>query len=269
MNRYLVVTLLALTAGSRSSAQWAVVDVANLNQSILQYAAAIEQIAKEAEQISNQVQQIKHMEDQLKRLGNMADVKAIVGFPEFKISLTLPTKIETWAKTIAKVDGTGLFGDTRDGIFQPISSDFQDFDGVTISRKPEVFKPVHDITAKVDNFKDVQVDVYTRRENLKKAIAATSEALQAAETEAEEKKLEAILNAQYGQLAALDSEVALSAAEIQVKAAEADAMQTAQDRAAAEERAKLAQQEAKKITTTFKPSYDSILRYVKQEPFDP
>jgi type IV secretion system protein TrbJ len=269
MKRYIVVILLTVGFASRGAAQWAVIDVANLNQSIMNYAATIEHIAKEAEQISNQVQQIKHMEDQLKRLGNMADVKAIVGFPEFKISVTLPTKIETWAKTVAKVDGTGLFGDTRGGIFQPISSDFPDFDGATISRKPEVFKPVHDITAKVDNFKDVQVDVYARRENLKKAIAATSEALQAAETEAEEKKLEAILNAQYGQLAALDSEVALSAAEIQVKAAEADAMETAQSRADAEARAKLAQKEAKKVSEAFTPTYKCLLQYVTEKPFTP
>ena len=147
MTRYVLVLLLVIGLASRGAAQWAVVDVANLNQSILEYAAMIEQIAKEAEQISNQVQQIRQMEDQLKRLGNMADVKAIVGFPEFKISLTLPTKIETWGTTGARVDGSGVFGDTRNGVFQPISSDFPDFDGVAISRKPEVFKPVHDITA--------------------------------------------------------------------------------------------------------------------------
>ena len=73
-------------------------------------------------------------------------------------------------------------------------------------------------------------------------------------TEAEEQKLEAILNAQYGQLAALDSEVSLTAAEIQVKATEATAMRDAQSQADAEARGVLARQEAKKISNTFKPT---------------
>jgi hypothetical protein len=115
----------------------------------------------------------------------------------------------------------------------------------------------------------VQADVYARREELKKAIARTSEALQAAETEAQEKKLEAILSAQYSQLAALDSEVALSAAEIQVRAAERTAMNDAQNEADAEARRKLAQEEAKKVTSTFTPRYKCLLRFVTEKPFTP
>src|SRR5207248_4115540 len=96
------------------------------------------------------------------------------------------------------------------------------------------YEPAQQIVAKVDEFKEVQADVYARREQLKRAIAQTSEALQAAETEAEEKKLEAILNAQYSQLAALDSEVALTASEIQVRAAENVAVEAAHNEADAE-----------------------------------
>jgi type IV secretion system protein TrbJ len=269
MKRCVAVTLFVVGAGAKSHAQWAVIDVANLSQSVTNYAAMIEQIAKQAEQISNQVQQIKQMEDQLQRLGKMSDFKSLIGFPELKVDLTLPTKVRTWAESLSTVDGAGLFGDTRGGIFQPITIDFPDFDGVAIARDPAVFKSAHEITTKVDNFKDVQADVYSRREALKKAIASISEALQAAETEAEEKKLEAVLNAQYGQLAALDSEVSLSAAEIQVKTAEANAMETAQDKADAEARAKLAQQEAKKITKTFTPTYKCLLQYVTEKPFSP
>ena len=90
-----------------------------------------------------------------------------------------------------------------------------------------------------------------------------------AETDAEEKKLEAILNAQYDQLAALDSEVTLSAAEIQVRAAESAAMTNAQNQADAESRRKLSQQESRKIGSTFKPLYGSVLLYVKEQPFKP
>jgi hypothetical protein len=104
---------------------------------------------------------------------------------------------------------------------------------------------------------------------LKQAIARTSDALQAAETEAEQQKLESVLNAQYGQLAAVDSEVALSAAEVQVKAAESTAMSNAQGEADAEARRHLAQQEAKKLSTTFKPAYECLLQYVTERRLAP
>lgn len=262
--------IMLVTAGAVPGfAQWAVFDVPNLTQSIANYGALTEQIAKQATQISNQVRQIEQFETQLKRLGDMASVKSLIGFPEFSADLKLPTKIKTWADGLARVDGRGLFGDTRGGIFREIAAEFKDFDGVVIARDEKVYKEAHDMAVTVDEFKTVQSDVYTRREDLKRAIARTSEAMQAADTEAEQKKLEAVLNAQYGQLSAVDAEVALSAAEVQVKAAEATAMNNAQSEADAEARRRLAQQEVRKVSSTFKPQYDSVLRYVKEERFRP
>ena len=97
----------------------------------------------------------------------------------------------------------------------------------------------------------------------------TSDALQDAETDADEKKLSAVLQAQYSQLAALDSEIALSAGEIQVRAAESAAMTTARNEADAETRRTLAQEEARKLTTAFRPIYQSVLQYVNERPFRP
>jgi type IV secretion system protein TrbJ len=259
--------LALLTPGLR--AQWAVFDVAALQQNITNYAALVEQLARQAEQIGNQIQQIRHMEDHLRRMGDMADVKAIVGFPEFHVDVRFPSKIRRWDETIVLVDGSGIFGDTRGGVFQPIDIEFPGFDGKPINRTPQIYKPTHEITVRVDNFREVQADVYERRADLRDAIARTSEALQAATTEAEAKKLEAILNAQYSQLGALDSEVLLTAAEIQVKAAESEAVFSAQEEADAEARGALARQEAEKLGDAFKPIYDSILRYVKEERFSP
>lgn len=267
MKRAVAILVVGVVFAARCAGQWAVFDVANLQQSVVNYAAMVEQIAKEAEQIANQVRQIQQMEDRLKRMGNMADIKAVVGFPEFKWDLNLPTKIRVWAGRTA--NGRGIFGDTRGGVFRGIGGEFPDFDGGTIEREVEPYKPAYEITNKVDEFKEVQADVYARREELKKAIARTSEALQAAETEAEEKKLEAILNAQYSQLAALDSEVALSATEIQVRAAEKVAMSDAQDEADAEARRKLAQEEAKKVTRTFTPKYYTLLQFLSEKPYRP
>jgi type IV secretion system protein TrbJ len=250
-------------------AQWAVFDVPNLTQSIANYGALTEQIAKQATQISNQVQQIRQFETQLQRMGDMASVRSLVGFPEFRADLNLPTQVKKWADGLARVDGRGLFGDTRGGIFPQINVQFPDFDGVRIDRDPQVFKQSHDIVVTVDEFKTVQSDVYTRREDLKRAIARTSEALQAATTEAEEQKLQAVLAAQYGQLSAVDAEVALSAAQVQVKEAEATAMNNAQADADAEARRRLAQQEVKKLSTAFKPRYECLLQYVSERPLAP
>jgi uncharacterized phage infection (PIP) family protein YhgE len=267
-------TILALflfvTAGvAPGFAQWAVIDGANLTQSITNYAALVEQLSNQATQISNQVQQIRQFETQLKRLGDMATVKNLIGFREFHADLSLPTQITTWAEGLARVNGRGLFGDTRGGIFREITPDFTDFDGATVERDATVYKEAQDMVVTVDNFKAVQSDVYTRREDLKQAIARTSDALQAAETEAEERKLEAVLNAQYGQLAAVDREVALSAAEVQVKAAESTAMSNAQSEADAEARRRLAQQEVNKLSTTFKPTYECLLQYVTEKRLSP
>lgn len=269
MKSTLLLFLLTSGAVTRGVAQWAVIDAANLQQSVVQYAAMVEQITNQATQISNQIQQIQQFEAQLKRLGDMANVKDLIGFPELKLDLTLPTKVKTWAESLGTVDGYGLFGDTRGGVFREISLDFPDFDGALIERKPVVYKRAHEVTNKVDNFKEVQSDVYARRENLKRAMAETSEAVRVAETDAEAKKQEAVLNAQYSQLAALDTEVVLSAAEIQVKAAEATAMADAQSEADAETRSRLAQQESRKLVTAFKPYYGCMLQYVSEKKISP
>jgi hypothetical protein len=261
--------ILGVVLACSCRAQWAVLDAANLQQSVTNYAVMVQQIAKQAEQITNQVRQIQQMEDQLKRMGDMAHVKTMVGFPELRLDLGLPTRIRPWAERMGGVDGTAVFGDTRGGIFREIPADFPDFDGGTVARDPRLYTQTRDITATVDNFKEVQSDVYARREELKRAIAKTSDALEAAETEAEEKKLEAVLNAQYSQLAALDSEVQLSAAELQVKAAESTAMINAESEADAETRRKLAQEEAKKVTKTFRPVYECFLQFVTEKPLKP
>jgi hypothetical protein len=260
----LIFASLVLTIHCR--AQIPVTDVANLSQNIMNYAAFIGQLSNQATQITNQVQQ---MQDQLTRLGNMANIKAIIGFPQLQLDQATPTRILTWSQNLANVNGSGLFGDSRGGVYHPVAGNFTDFNGATVQRDPDTYKPAQAVTSQVDNFKDVQADVYARREALKTAIAQTSAALQAATTDADEQKLQAVLNAQYQQLAALDSEVQLSAAEVQVKTAETNAMTNAQNAADAEARRTLAQREGTKIGSTYKPIYDSILRYVDERPLTP
>src|SRR5207248_1114746 len=139
------ILLLAVSVGSRCFGQWAVFDAVNLQQSIANYGAMVQQIAKEGEQIANQVRQIQQMEDRLKRMGNMADVKSVIGFPNLKLDLNLPTRIRIWAAQSA--NGRGIFGDTRGGVFIAIQNDYRDFDGATIERAAEPYAPAQQIVA--------------------------------------------------------------------------------------------------------------------------
>lgn len=265
----IIVWLAALAGTAPCPAQWAVIDVAAIQQNLTNYSVLVEQLSQQATEISNQVQQIRQYETQLKRLGDMATVKNLVGFSEFRADLDLPTQIKSWKDNMVRVDGRGLFGDTRNGIYPAITLTFPDFDGGTVDRDEGAYKPAHDLVAAVDGFKVVQDDVYERREELKRAIGRTSDALQAADTEAEQKKLAAVLAAQYGQLAAVDDEVTLSAAEVQAKQVEATAMKIAKNEAESEARQKLAQQEAGKVTTAFKPTYECLLQYVSERRLNP
>ena len=261
--------LLLAVLGCTARAQLVVFDVANLAQSVTNYGTLINQLAKQAEQISHQLEQIRQMDDQLSRLGRMSDFKNLIGFTEYKRSLTQLSKLQSWSDTLRLIDGTGLFGDTRGGLFSGVAPQFLSFDGSTLTRDPQRYKAAHAITAKVDNFIEVQADVLTQRQSLRQAMAQTSDAVQAATTEAEEMKLEAVLDAQFRQLASLDSELGLSASEIQIKALQSAALETAEAKAEAESREKLAQAEVQKIKTTFTPLYTSILQYVREEAFVP
>src|SRR5688572_9701654 len=107
------ILLLVLIPMTQMRAQLVVIDVVNLTQSITNYAVLIEQLAKQATQISNQVRQIQQFETELNRMGDMATVTSIIGFPEFRHDLALPSKMNTWAAGLALVNGSGLFGDTR------------------------------------------------------------------------------------------------------------------------------------------------------------
>lgn len=263
MRGVLVLAAVAFAANS-ASAQWAVIDAGNLRQSVTNHAVLTQQLSRLATQVSNQLRQIQQFDLELARMGDMGAVRNVVGFPEFRADLDVPTQIRAWADTLERIDGRGLFGDTRGGIYVEITAEFPDFDGNVIERDARPYVRAHDTIATVDEFKAVQSDVYVRREDLKRAIARTSEAMQAATTEAEQRKLEAVLNAQYSQLAAVDAEVALTAAEVQVKGAESAAMDEAKKAADAEVRRRLAQQEAEKLTAAFKPKYECLLQYVSE-----
>jgi len=256
--------LLALLAAARASAQWAVIDAANVIQNTMTAVNTLEQVAKAAEQISNQVQQIKQMEDQLNRLGNMRNVTSLAGFSQLRLSVEAPSLLRNWSDLLRTVDGVGILGDTRGGVYPAIGPTYRNYTGTPVPYNPDELRPAHAVTTQVDNFKAVQTDVYSQRDTLRKSIDGTSEALRLAQTEAEEMKLQATLQAQYTQLQDLNEQVLLSAAETQVKQAEFTAMKDAEEKTSAQARTALAQQEANKITDAYTTNYLCALQFVEE-----
>jgi type IV secretion system protein TrbJ len=254
---------LAGAAAPSAFAVYPVIDAAGLKQSIVNYAALTRQLTNQATQIRQQLQQIQQFETELKRMGDMATYKKLVGFDELRADLDFKSHAQAWADGLVRVDGRGLWGDTRGGVFVAIEAQFPDFDGKVVVRAPGVFKEAHAVVAAVDEFKAVQADILARRDALKRAIARTGEAMQAASTAAEQQKLQAVIEAQYGQLAAVDGELTQSAAAIQAKLAEGAAMERARQQAEVETRRHLVAQEADKMTEVFRPATGSALRLVE------
>lgn len=267
--RGILLCLLLLAAGLRCSAQWAVIDPSNLVQNTMTAANTLEQLAKASQQITNQIQQIRHMEDQLRRIGKMSDVRRIPGFPQFKRMVETPSRLRKWDDLLTGVDGFGIMRDTRGGVYRVPGATFLNYDGVAVAYAADDLKPAQAVTAQADNFKAVQDDVYRQREELKAAIAETSEALRLADTEAEEMKLQATLHAQYGQMQELNQQVLLSAANAQVRQAEGHAMREAEEKKNAEARKVLSQDEARKVSTAYKTNYECALKFVEERAFVP
>lgn len=270
--KLIVPFIFLLALGSTARAQLFVFDPANLAQATIQYGALVHQISNQAAQISNQIQQIQQLttqirqfDTQLSRLGDMSAIKNLIGFGQLREDLSLPTQLEAWADRLKKVDGSKILQDSRGGLYTVLTTTFEDFDGATVERETERYKSTEVVIANVDNFVAVQKDILTRRAELKKAIEVTTDAVRNAATVAEEQKQQAILEAQYDQLASLDSEIQISAAEIRAKVAEADAMKKAQDKAESETRSHMNQQEGDKVSKAYTPYYGCMLQYVKEK----
>jgi hypothetical protein len=83
----------------------------------------------------------------------------------------------------------------------------------------------------------VSDDVKARREELRQQIAATTQQLQAATTDAETQKLTGVLTGEAAELAALDREIDQAAAELNTQDIENRADKDRQEQARREERA--------------------------------
>jgi len=196
MKKLIVTALLALPLAFSARAQWVVYDPINNVQQIL---AAAEDIAKYIEMINNQVQQIKSLTDQLNEFKHYED---LFGDPKSVLLTTLQPLTADLRKTelgqtLAKLEGTvnasqAMLYDAS-GLFQSVGTTFTTPNGQTVTRQPAAYLPVAAVQKTTDNYLSVSTDATARRVALKAQIAATTDALKAATTDAEVQKLTGVL----------------------------------------------------------------------------
>ena len=190
----LTLVTVGLTISAR--AQWIVYDPANTVQSVLNTA---QEVAQMVQQINNQVRQIQQLTDQLNEFKHYED---LFGDPKSVLLSTVKPLTDDLRKTELGQTLTTLEGTVNasqamlynaGGLFQSIGTTFTTPDGQTITRRQNTFKPVAAVQKITDNYLSVSTDATARRVALKAQIAATTDALKAATTDAEVQKLTGVL----------------------------------------------------------------------------
>ena len=185
---------LGITVSAR--AQWVVFDPTAQIQSIINTA---QEVAQFVTMIQNQVQQIQSLTDQLNEFKNyeslfgdpkavlLSTVQPLIGdLKKTELGQTLTTLESTISTTDAMLYNAS-------GLFESIGTTFTTPNGQSITRQTVPFKPIAAVQKTTDNYLSVSTDAAARRVALKNQIAATTEQLKSATTDAEVQKLQGVL----------------------------------------------------------------------------
>lgn len=191
-----IAAALCALAGTRLHAQWIVFDPTSNLQSILNTA---QEVAKFVEMIDNQVQQIETLTDQLNEFKHY---ESLFGDPKAVVLSTVQPLVADLRKTEvgqtlstledAANAGSAMVYDAN-GLFTGVGTTFNTPRGATVARPEAPYLPVAAVQKTTDNYLAVSNDATARRVALKEQIAATSEALKTATTDAEVQKLTGVL----------------------------------------------------------------------------
>ena len=196
MKKFIALTLVAIGVATSARAQWVVYDPTLHTQSILNTA---QEIAKYVEMINNQVKQIQTLADQLNEFKHyeelFGDPKAVV------LSAVMPladdlrkTELGQTLTTLeSAVSGADAMRYDAGGLFHSVGTTFKTPNGATVTRQEGAYRPVAAVQKTTDNFLSVSTDATARRIELKGQIAATTDALKNATTDAEVQKLSGVL----------------------------------------------------------------------------
>ena len=210
MKKLIALALVTVGVSLSARAQWIVYDPTMNIQQILDQA---ENIAKYIEMIDNQVQQIQTLTDQLSEFKHYED---LFGDPKSVLLSTVQPLVTDLRKTElgqtlntleTTVNASQAMVYNANGLFQSIGTTFNTPDGQTITRQQTPFKLIAAVQKTTDNYLAVASDATARRIALKQQIAATTDALKAATTDAEVQKLQGVLLGLNGALNNTDYEI--------------------------------------------------------------
>jgi len=196
MKRLIALALATVGIGLSAQAQWIVYDPTVNIQQILDQA---QNIAKYIEMINNQVQQIQKLTDQLDEFKRYED---LFGDPKAVLLSTVKPLTDDLRKTelgqtLSTLEGTVNAGQAllynASGLFQSVGTTFNTPNGTTVTRQQAPYLPLAAVQKTTDNYLSVSTDATARRIALKEQIAATTDALKAARTDAEVQKLTGVL----------------------------------------------------------------------------
>jgi len=196
MKKLIALTLVTVGVGMSAQAQWVVFDPTMNVQQIIDTA---EEIAQFVTMVENQVTQIETLTDQLSEFKNY---ESLFGNPSQVVLSTFQPLVNDLTKTElgqtlntleTTVNASQAMLYNGEGLFQSIGTTFTTPDGQTITRQQTPFLPVAAVQKTTDNYLSVASDAAARRVELKDQIAATTEQLKSATTDAEVQKLQGVL----------------------------------------------------------------------------
>src|SRR5438477_633525 len=196
MKKFIAITLVTIGVATSARAQWVVYDPTLHTQSILNTA---QEIAKYIEMINNQVQQIQTLTDQFNEFKHYEE---LFGDPKAVLLSTVKPLAEDLRKTELgqtlttlenAVNGADAMLYDAGGLFHSVGTTFKTPNGATVTRQEAPYLPVAAVQKTTDNFLSVSTDATARRIALKGQIAATTDALRNAATDAEVQKLTGVL----------------------------------------------------------------------------
>ena len=196
MKKLIALALVTLGVTVSARAQWVVFDPTAQIQSIINTA---QEVAQFVTMIQNQVQQIQSLTDQL---NEFKKYESLFGDPKAVILSTVQPLISDLRKTelgqtLTTLETTVNAGQAMvynaSGLFQSVGTTFTTPDGQTVTRRQAPYLPIAAVQKTTDNYLSTSTDAAARRVALKNEIAATTEQLKAATTDAEVQKLQGVL----------------------------------------------------------------------------
>ena len=237
----LFISILALTAlTSLTNAQQV---VTNPISDVLSEEMHVEDVAKYVQMVENQVQQINTLTQQLQQIeayvkaaGDPSQIVNITGANQLIGSLQQQGIGQTMGQLQQLSSGNQALNYNGNGLYQSLGSSFTTPNGAQIPRAEDVYRKYGAIQTSSSNFQSVTQDVLTRRQSLRQQIAATTQELQSASTEAETQKLNGVLAGYTAELGSVDHEIDHAAEQVTTQDVENRADKERQEQARREER---------------------------------